>query len=254
MKKMLLICGALLAFSATAALAQVTAPGLYLGWGNCVGDGGTLVKTNLCTVTTGSNLMVASWVPSEEYPLFNSTEALIYLSFQGGVTPAWWGNTCTGRNVNSGLTANMVISGTALNCADAWGGNAGGGLAGYVYDASGYQWGGPGTAKIDLVAALAEGTEVDVTPGQEWFLFNVSFSNAKARVADACAGCLVQTCINLKEIDPSSFPTQPVKIIDNVNAGSQHYIYYQAAAGNTACPLASPAHTSSWGSIKALYR
>jgi hypothetical protein len=261
MKKMLLICGALLAFSATAALAQVTTPGLYLSWGTCAGDGLVANKVVACTATTGSNLMVLSWVPAAEIPLLNSVEGVVNFSFLGGTTPAWWGNTCTGRTTFSGITADLIVSGSAVNCVDAWGGVAGGGIAAYNYDASGALWMGPGTTTLDLLGYLAAGTELDATVGQEFFLFNVKIGNAKARVADACPGCLVQTCINFKRVQITQPTGAPIDITDNSNLQptdtqplTPHFITWQANPGVTTCLAASSATKSSWGSIKALYR
>jgi hypothetical protein len=263
MKRVLLICGALMALSATAALAQATQPGLYLNWGACAGDAPVRNRNIACTVTTGSSLMVLSWVPGAEVPLLNSVEGVVKFTFLGGTTPAWWGNTCAGRTTFSGITADLVIPGTAVNCVDAWGGVAGGGIAAYNYDATapyGY-WNGPGTTTLDLLGYLAAGTELDATVGQEVFLFNVKIGNARARVADNCPGCLVPTCINFERIQITQPTGMPIDITYNSylpgyeGAGmTPHTISWQPNAGWPGGCWPTPTLKSSWGSIKALYR
>lgn len=264
MKKMLLICGALLAFSATAALAQLTQPGLYLGWGNCVGDGGTLSKVNACTATGGTNTMVLSWLPATAVPAFNSCEAWVYFSFTGGVTPTWWSSTCAGRMGDIGtagpVSGNVTIPTTAVNCVDIWSGAGYGGPGAYNHQAGDYGWKGAGTAQVDCAGAMAGALALDTAT--EYFLFNVAFTNVKDRAADACPGCAVATCINFENMNYSQAGTAPVTVLDNDSIlpnsdapRTQHNIYWQAPNANAAtCLQASPTHNATWGSIKALYR
>ena len=106
MKKMLLICGARLAFSAATALAQTTTPGLELNWNQCLGTGAVSLKTSLCT-TTANYTLVASYVTSHAVPVFGADEMFINFILPGGTSgPSWWGTTCTGRGTP--FAANFV--------------------------------------------------------------------------------------------------------------------------------------------------
>jgi hypothetical protein len=242
MKKMLLLCGALLAISAAAASAQISTPGLNLGWGNCIGDNGTALKTFACTSTTGSQSIVASYVSSVEVPTYAASELFINFAVTGGSTPAWWGTACAGRTAP--FAVNFTISGTAVNCVDIWNAAGVGGIAAYNQN-----WNGAGTTQLDIAAAVPTGSEVDVLPGQEMFLANILLSNSKSTVASGCVGCLQAACINFKELRVDEPGKPEVKV---TQGGVQPFIYWQAASAS--CVAATPTHNTTWGSVKALYR
>jgi hypothetical protein len=244
MKKMLLLCGAMLAISAAAAFAQTTAPGLDLAWGGCLGDNGTLVKSFACTSTAnGTQSFTASWVPDVTVPLFNGAEIFVNVAVQGGATPAWWGTACAGRAAV--FTANTTIAGTAVNCADIWAGGGAGGVSAFNQD-----WHGAGTVQVDIAAAVATGSEQEILPGGEYFLFNVLLSTNKSAPAGNCTGCLIPACLNFKELRWTQ--PAPAPQVTTTQGGAQPYIYWQNASAS--CVQATPTHNTTWGSVKALYR
>ncbi len=249
MKKMLLICGALLAFSAAAAFAQVTAPGLYLNWGgNCIGDTPLQLKTYACTSIAGSDVLLSSWVPAVAVPTFAGLEEFIYLAVDGGVLPAYWGTTCAGRTA---VAVNQTAPSSAVNCADVWAGMGGGGLSGYNLNAN-----GPGTVVIDVIGAVPAGSEQALDAGIEYFTFNLILSHAKARTTDACLGCLIPACINFKELrydEPAPIVEKVTTAPGLIGTANRAYVNWQGPVVNCT-PGASPSKNATWGSVKALYR
>ncbi len=248
MKKTLLFFSVLLALSVGVASAQVTTPGLYLGWDHCVGDGGVLNKTFACTATTDGNTMVLSWVPTQSVPLFSSAEVWVDISFRSGVLPAWWGNACAGR-INSWLSCNVSRPGGAINCADSWTENAMSGIADYRQNL-------PWASQLDAAGALPMGDEKLVDAGREYFLLNIRFSNAKARVVDGCLGCLIPACIDFSRLQYYQPDPEPVVTVFGSQHATRHLISWQYPSDSqTNClQAAEPVRNTTWGAVKSLYR
>ena len=245
MKKMLLLCGALLAMSASIA----SAAGVNVAWDACVGDLGTQLRTSLCTANTNtaanSNVLIASFVPAQDIPMFNGAEAFINVATAVAI-PAWWGNPCAGKSI--------VGVGFGSPCAnDAYAGFGAGGLAAYN---PGTVWDGgfkpnPNGAEIDAAGAVPSGSEQLLVAGTEYFLFTLTISNAKSSGTGNCVGCLEPACINFKELrvtQPAPAPVQATFV------GDRQPIAFWQSAVTGACVGATPAHNATWGSIKSLYR
>jgi hypothetical protein len=123
----------------------------------------------------------------------------------------------------------------------------------------------PGSAPADLVA------------GQEYFFFNLIITHAKTVGTGACGGCLQPACIFLSAAD-LLFPTaNNVKLDRGANFSGSQWVSWQrgyprnilqtcqATGGGIFCldpstyfdvvPYSpTPARTSTWGAVKALYR
>jgi hypothetical protein len=244
MKKMLLLCGALLVVSAAAAFAAQSSDGLGLNWDGCAGPN---FKTSTCTSNSGVNHLALSYTSAAGMPGYIGLIGQIDVATDG-VLPAWWGNGCTGKTG----TNMFSVAGTPANLPagcdnDSYNGNtAGGGLT-----AVRFGWHGTNTVQCEFALANAQGSEVDLAAATQYFLCDMTISNAKS-VGATCAGCLTSACISFGQakIDALSLANTLV-----VTATDGPWISWQGnPATPSSCVGATPTHNSTWGSVKALYR
>lgn len=251
MKKTLLLCGALLALSATAAVAAEN----KLAWDNCRGGGGANVKTSACNVNTGSNTMVASATAPAGVDMWTAFEAEFLFDFQGN-QPAWWQlrnqTGQSGQCRNGAISANAIGAGTT-GCEDVYGGNGSGGIGTYQNGANfGAPQGGPqpDKARLLIVFAVPTGSEVALTPETEYFVAKVVITNAKTVGTGNCAGCSAPACIsltNVKFVQPAGAPGGDQSIGRGLNSD----VAWQAN-GLSECAVSTTRKT--WSSVKGLYR
>ena len=247
MKKLLLLCGALMLMSV--AIAQASA--LNVAWTNCAGDGGTTDKAYACNNNNGSATMVLSFqAPTGGVPQMSGAEAFVYVATSNGASalPAWWSMFNSGTCRPSVLSANATVPSSAVNCFDAW--NASAGVAGVA--AYNMNWNGPGTALIDCAAAVPPSQLQTLDDTSEWFLFNIKITYAGS-VGTACPGCSTPACILFHDL----LVTEPVGVGDfHINAaGPRTYCTWQGGGvGLPGCPAATPTNNKSWGALKSLYR
>src|SRR5262245_30429149 len=107
MKKVTLLCGLLLAMTATIASAE----GLNLRWNFCFGDGGVVNKTFACTSNSlANNNASGTFVLDADLANVSGTEVVIDLASTDAVLPAWWQfkNAGTCRQLNSGYAVNLA--------------------------------------------------------------------------------------------------------------------------------------------------
>ncbi len=246
MKKMLLLCGALLALVAVTAFAS---PGAKLAWTDCAIDGGAVNKDFACTSNSGNETFIFSWEPEAEVPLMNGAECFVDIYFPtGSQQPAWWGNNCPSKGVP--VSVNAALPATANACVDAWNGNGISALAAYsspLYIQQGVITPGyENTAQIDAVCAVPAGSELDALPGNEYFLFALSIKRANTTGGTACAGCTTPAILNAQGV----WVTQPAP-------APQQEIYTQSDRNNITIfsgTGAVPTQTKTWGALKAMYR
>jgi hypothetical protein len=260
MKKILLLCGMLLALSATVA----SAAGTNIAWDNCVGAGGVSTKTFACNTNAGSNALYLSVMAPGGVSLWTAFEAEIILGFNGP-QPAWWmlrnqaGQTTQCRNGALGAFADFSVAG----CTDPYLNQGAGGVGTYqngpnIQSAPGapvYNGGPrPDRARLLLVFAIPAGNEYALNEGEEYYVSRITLSNIKSVGTGSCAGCPDGGGLNvvyIRCVQPAGAPGGNVDVFvpaqDNC-AGFQ-------AAGETACAgLPTPAVRATWGSVKALYR
>ena len=254
MKKVMLLCGALLALSAVAANA---APGLNLRWQSCFGDAGSQNRTNACTSTLGSaGTLVGSYELGADGVLgVTGIEIVVDLASAGAALPEWWKFNAPGGTVGcrgAALSVNPTISGAAVNCFDWSGGQAAGGLAAYRVG----QFYGPATARI--VAGFAVAAPTDVPGAAEMFAFNASLSMAKTTGTGLCAGCTTPVCIVLNSINVVPGTAASTFLGGPANGVGSNVALWQGGAGvsstlGNGCPAATPTKNTTWGSVKSLY-
>jgi hypothetical protein len=241
MKKTLLICGTLLAL--TASMAQ--AGGINAAWQNCFNEAGATNRTGACNTTLGSQgFIVGSYQLSADQNLKVGDEIVIDLQVGDGSAPVppYWQFFNAGSCRQNAMSASFAF-GTfpQTSCFDPWSGQAAGGVAAYF---PGYG-GVPGRGRVIIGAAVAN--PIPLPAGAELLSFQLVFSNAGTTT---CTGCTSPAAIVLNEIksvqQDGSFERCSTPL-QNQCAG------WQGGGTPTNCG-ATPAVNTSWGQVKSLYR
>ena len=251
MKRVTLLCGLLLAMTATVAAA---APGVGLHWNACVGDAGTVNRNFACNSNAGTNQLVGSFELGADLPGVVGTEIVVDFASAGASLPAWWAFKNVGTCRQASLTMNTVISATAT-CVD-WAAGAGaGGIGAYNIGTR-----GPNTARMVAALAVAASGAADLAPGTEYFSFNMLINNAKTVGTGACAGCQTAVCIVFNSINvvPPA-PAVGIKLTGPSNGFDADFATWQGGAGVvvggvSGCGAATPTSNKTWGAVKSLYR
>jgi hypothetical protein len=254
MKKVTLLCGLLLALTATLASA---APGTNIRWGpNCFGDNGLANKTFACNTNTGSNTLTLSFETGEDILASSGQEVVVDLASADPTLPAWWQFKNTGTCRIGALALNTVPSAGPV-CTDwAINGPATGGLG--AYDIGGTA--GANTARIKIAIAVAAAALADLTAGTEYFSCNIVISNQKTVGTGACAGCSVPVCIVFNSIKATTqIAANDRLFFGPTNGTDSNFCTWQGGAGvntgrGSGCPAATPNRNKSWSQVKSLYR
>jgi len=256
MKKVTLLCGMLLALTASIASA---AQGTNLRWSACFGDGGPLNRSSTCLSNNGSNVLVGSFEMGASLTQVSGVEIVIDIGTAGVSLPAWWSMFNVGTCRPASLTSNAAIAATAANCFD-WANNfAQGGLAAYNMG-----FDGPNTARTVNGFAVSALHLANLDPATEYFCVNMSINNASTVGTGSCSGCSVPACIvfnSVKVATPpvAGQPSRDVVVSGPTNGTDSYYCTWQGGigivvGGKVGCPAAVPTHGSTWSQVKTLYR
>lgn len=259
MKKSLMLCGLLLALTASIASA---AAGTNLRWSNCFGDAGTQNKTFACASNLAGQTLVGSFELGADLIDVSGVELVIDVATASAVLPPWWQFKNAGACRASSLTLNGTISPLAVNCVDWAAGAAAGGLAAYSVGTTAIP--GLNTARIIGGLAVAASALAPLVAAQEYFAFNATINNLKTVGTGACAGCSVPACIvfnSCKCATPpvAGQPSRDVTVSGATNGTDSNFATWQGGAGanssrGNGCPAATPTRSATWGSVKSLYR
>jgi len=253
MKKATLLCGMLLALTASVASA---AGGVSIHWNACTLGGG--VQDNLFPCNDDTfffDLMGQFQMPSALNGV-TGVEFTVDLASAGPSLPPWWQ-----FNVGECRDSQMnVLEGTpsSAQCPD-WAANgSSGGLAAYNEGAF-----GPNTAHILGGFAVPAAKAKNLTTTPNYFAFKVDISTANTVGPPSCPGCLVPVCLvfnGIKVVVPpvAGQPDGSIKISNPRDPGS-NFATWQGGQGTgsvlgQSCPAATPTHKSTWGAVKSLYR
>jgi len=252
MKKITLLCGLLLAVTASVAAA---AAGVGLRWNSCNGDGGLANRSFACNSNTGVNALVGTFEMGGDLLGVVGTEIVIDLASADPTLPAWWAFRNVGTCRQTSLTMNSTISATAVNCVDWAAGASAGGIGAYNIGAR-----GANTARLVAALAVPAVGATDLAPGTEYFSFNLNINNAKTVGTGSCAGCQNPVCIVFNSINvvPPA-PAVGTKLTGPSNGTDSHFATWQGGAGVVVgaligCPAATPTTNKTWGQVKTLYR
>src|SRR5262245_36233105 len=129
MKRVTLLCGLLLALTATVA----SAAGLGLRWTECIGDGGAPNRAFACNANTGSSVLVGTFqLGAAGLAQTSGEEIVIDIGSASATLPAWWQFKNVGTCRTGSLLMGSAPTGNAANCADWGGGLATAGVGAYT--------------------------------------------------------------------------------------------------------------------------
>ena len=254
MKKATLLCGMLLAITASVASAG---PGLNLRWNACFGDGGVLNKAFACNSNTipSAHQMVGSFEVPAVMLGTSGLEVVIDLASGSATLPAWWQFKNAGTCRTNSMTMNFTISLSANACADWAPAGASGGIGAYNIGQR-----GPNTARIVAAIAVPATGLSDLFPGQEYFAYNILLNNAKTVGTGACAGCQTGVCIEWNSCNVTNpNPALNRRIVGPTNGTDSDFCTWQGPVAPTVgsvigCNAAVPTRNTTWGAVKTLYR
>jgi hypothetical protein len=237
MKKLLLISGALLALCASSAFA---AGQIHLAIGDC-GGAGTI--SNTCLNNSGNNILVISMVSPIPSTQVIGFEAIVDIA-QGGALSDWWRFDAAGCR-NGRLSSNSDFSIAITVCADPFA-SAGIGGQGISYPGVGSGLVPANSERVDVYAAVDATTPMSIDNVTEASLFHIVIGHQASTGTGSCGGCATPTSLYLNDVLIGQEPG--VGDVHSSGDGSGQGCSYNG--GNTPTPTKS----SSWGSIKALYR
>ena len=252
MKKVTLLCGLLLALSASVAAAA----GVGIRWQGCLSDGAAINRNFACNSNSGSNILVGTFqTGAAGLASVSGNEVVIDLASASNPLPAWWQMKNAGTCRQAALTMNFVAPGSAVNCADWALGAAAGGIGAYNIGLR-----GPNTARIVAALAVAPDNLQDLVSGQEYFSFNVSITNIKSTGTGNCAGCTDAVCIVFNSLNLTTPVLQNNVLLTGPENGTDgNFCTWQGGLGvvtpgGSGCPQATPTQNKTWSQVKALYR
>lgn len=245
MKKIALIAAALVALTASAALAQ---PGINLGWSDC---GGATNTAFACNSNSGAPFsLVASFVPPAGVDQMVGMAAQIDIVTDSATLPDWWSFGAAFCRGATALSTSFDFTSGPFTCSDPYAGQAAGGFA---YDVG---FGQPNRARLRVQCAVPADNPVPLDPTLEWYALKANVSKAKTTGTGSCAGCSTPACIVLNSVQLF----QPLEVhndpeIDAPGAHGNFVTWQSVPAGQASpCPQSTPTHTTTWGSLKSLYR
>lgn len=249
MKKVLLFSGALLAFSASIALAGGS---VNYSWTQCIVDGGVAGRVFACGSNSGTNVSIGTFTTDAQVPDFIGVEVVIDIQSNGAL-PEWWKFNQSGSCRQNSLAASFDWSVLAGGCADAYAGALPqGGIAGYFYVGSPLQSvdnpTDPSRARLKIGAAVADANIVDA--GIEYYAFRLAMNNLKTVGTGSCPGCATDVCLVLNSVKAAGL-SGPFELCVSTDPASNPAITWQNGVGLCA---ATPAQNRTWGQVKSLYR
>lgn len=256
---------ALLFATALFASPSLGAPGLHVNWDHCLADGRVANKSFACDTNSGSDVLVFSYDPTDEFASQSGIEATVHIQSSSGVVPNWWQiKTGAGAGCRAGGLALDLTPGSSTTCLDTYQGAASGGFGAYGADGI-----GPGSWLLKLAMAVPTSSAWTVTPGNEYFAFRLILHHTKT--VAGCVGCDVPVCIAFGKARLTSVSDDLTMYAGGTGpGGGESTVTWQGAYVNGYTSIfertgdyanllclhddSSPARSSTWGAVKALYR
>ena len=238
-----------------AAPAFAATPGVHLSWSRCFGEGlGTQNRSFACDTNAGTEVIVASFVPSESMSLVSGNELVIDVLSLDDPLPLWWQMKDIGTCRQNSLGFNVTANANDLVCVD-WGqGQSAGGIGVYTSDG--------GTSlppdltsrhrRLKIAVAVPLANLAVLEPEIEYFSCNVTVNHAKTVGTGACTGCTGQVCLVINTVKvTTNTPGGSGDRLIATDGGPGSKITWQGTGVN--CDLV-PVKNATWGQVKALYR
>jgi len=256
-------------------------PGVALRWDACLGDGGTQNRAFACDTNTGSETLVASYVPGRDFNGVTGLEPQIDIFSSSAGIPGWWQFKNVGTCRQTSLSISFAPPAGAIACIDAAPGLLSGGIGTYEF-LSGQR------IRVRMAFAVAPPDTFSLFNGQHYFAFSLKINHAKTVGAGSCAGCSAPMCIGYSGVTITSLDQDPegtAGCTGGPACGSRHLLGpADGAAGDrvtwqggvmaafstspgffpegsqlfdvreATCAAATAARPSTWGAVKSLYR
>lgn len=232
---------------------QCSAFGCNLRWDRCYADGGTANRNFACDTNVGVETLVASFVPGVDVGSVGEIDLIVDIASASPTLPAWWQFKNTGSCRVTSLTLFPVVPPVAC---PPWNVEAVPSVGQYVTNVSG----SPNRARIVAAAAVPAESRQNLLAGQEYFALNIHINHAKTVGTGACTGCQTPVCMVLQSVlMRSPVPNETCWVSGPANHVDSHFATWQGGGvpvvgEKIGCPAATPARSSSWGSVKSLYR
>jgi hypothetical protein len=244
----------LLALLGTAVLANSARAqgGINLSWTDC-GTFGLAAKTSACTNNAVVASMVVSAISGHPISQLNGAKAAIVLQTTAANLSSWWHFEPGGCHDGS-LSSSFDFT-SNVSCVDPWVGTATGSLG---YTPAFVQ---PNRAFIFVQCYTP--SPMPVNGDDEFYVARVTLQIDKTNGTGSCAGCLDGACIVLQYVD--LLQGSPSVDDYHCNPLTRQHVTYNAGFGVPGgcpfidggppppCPNPVSAHSSTWGSVKAIY-
>ena len=255
MKKVILLCGMLLAVTASASFAA----GLNLRWNNCEGDGGVQSQNFACNSNASNRGLAASFTLDTDMTEVIADEIVIDIQTAGATLAPWWELRGTGCRVLGTTQALTIAAQDCGSCPDMFA------LAGSMNIAAYFMGGGPADpqepppnmARILSVNAVPVNTPVTLSgldnPGMTWGCARFTINNQKTAGTPNCGRCSDGACIVFNSCNVIRVGNVGNRLLSGPSIPGSDYVTWQGGAG-TDCPGAVPTKNATWGTVKSLYR
>ena len=255
MKKLLVLTSALLVLGASVASAQIN-----LAWRNCISvtTGTQSAQQNIAYACDGSAAApfrgVVSFIAPANTNQFVGDDSFVDIQTADPSLPDFW-RLGVGECRDGSFSYPVSLSGIGNtgSCRNPFAGaNTGGG---FQYTSG---FGGPGRARIQL--AFARDTEFPLVAGAQYLggMFTLDLIKDSDQGDGVCEGCAVPACLVLNQVNilqsaGQQPPSQDINIL-TAQATRQWVTWQGGAVPGGGCPGATPSRSSTWGSVKSLYR
>ena len=153
-------------------------------------------KSFACDVNTGSEALIASFVPAWDIANVSGIESIVSLATASTTLPAWWQFLNVGTCRQTSLTVNPTPAEViTTQCPDRAGGFESGGLAAYT---DGFY--GSKAARLIVGFAVPAASVAFLYGRREYFAYRITIKHAKTVGTGACASCTTPACILLSSV------------------------------------------------------
>jgi hypothetical protein len=252
MKKVTLLCGLLLAMSASIASAGA---GVGLRWTDCIVDGGAINRAITCASDLGSSSMVGSFeLAAGGLANVSGNEVVIDIGSASPTLPEWWQFVNIGACRANSLSMNFVGGANQALCADWAQSGSSGGIGAYIVGAR-----GANTARIVAALAVPPTKLKNLLGLTEYYSFSLKIDNVGTVGPPTCGGCNVPVCIVFNSVNVTTpVLANNVLLTGPLNGTDGNYCTWFGGGGvvtpgGSGCPLATATKSKTWSQVKALY-
>jgi hypothetical protein len=230
----------LLALTVSVALAG----GVNFNWGTlCFTEAPVAAKVFACNTNAGNWPMTASFVIDTPMPDFVGVEILMEGQSDAAALPEWWklGASPDCRTGKAQFSCNFSL--IANVCQDWTGGQAFVPPAGFTWDTN--------RAHVSASAALDASTPLAIDGGVEYYAGTLTIINSKVLGTGACAGCNLGMKWGLYSVVAAGLGGRRDLLTEPIPNGN-HCLDWNNPV--YPCIMPVPAHNTTWGQVKSLYR